>query len=186
MGGWPSIEESDWDEILENTKKVSPRLSERLTQLYILHKSYLTPARIAKYQPNQDPLCPRCAGHPCTFYHLIWAYPAIQNYWAQIIQFLHDHMGSPLQLDPKTCLMGLLPDVTINQFLATFLYETLFSAWKLLAKCWMRNTPTIHAWIGEINSTLPYKKVIYRHRGCPAKYHKVWDRWLDTPDTITK
>lgn len=178
------IEAWDWDEILENNKKVSPRLSERLTQLYIIHKSYFTPARIAKYHPNSNPLCPRCAGHPWTFYHLIWTCPEIQNYWAQIIQFLHDHMGSPLQLDPKSCLMGLLPDVKINQFLATFLYETLFSARKLVAKNWMRNTPpTIQAWIREINLNLPYKKVIYRHRGCSAKYNKVWDRWLDTPDT---
>lgn len=76
----------------------------------------------------------------------------------------------------------------IDKSLATFLYETLFSARKLVAKYLMRNTPppTVQAWIGEINSNLPYKKVIYRHRGCPAKYNKVWDRLLDVPDTCSE
>lgn len=126
------MEESDWDEILENskktknTKKASPRLSGGFTQLYIIHKSYLTSVRIAKYHPNQNARGPRCADHPCTFCHLLWTCPDIQNYWAQIIQFLHDHMGSPLQLDLKSCLLGLLPDVPIDKFLATFLHETLF------------------------------------------------------------
>lgn len=30
----------------------SPRLSDRLTQLYIIHRSYLTPARLTKFRPD--------------------------------------------------------------------------------------------------------------------------------------
>lgn len=33
------IKEADWDEILEGTKAVSPKLSDRLTKLYIIHKA---------------------------------------------------------------------------------------------------------------------------------------------------
>lgn len=49
------VEDSDLEEVLENTKMASPRLSERLSQLSIIHKSYLTPARIAKYRTNYNP-----------------------------------------------------------------------------------------------------------------------------------
>lgn len=31
------VDDSDWNEVLENVKKVSPKLPERLTQLYIIH-----------------------------------------------------------------------------------------------------------------------------------------------------
>lgn len=89
--------ESEWAEILENTKKTSSRLSDPLTQLYIIHRAYLTPLRILKYCLNYNPLCSRCAGHSCTLFYLMWTCPEIQNYWAQIVKFLNDHMGSPLQ-----------------------------------------------------------------------------------------
>lgn len=128
------IEDSDWEEALENVKKSSPTLSDRLTQLYIIHKAYLTPTQLVKFSRDQDPNCPGCLANPCSFVHLIWECPNIQHYWTQVIKFLHDHMGSPLQLDPKTCLLGILPDADTEKYLATFLYETLFCARKAIAR----------------------------------------------------
>lgn len=56
-------------------------------------------------------------------------------------------MGSPAVLDPKLCLMGLLPDPDIDTVLAIFLYETLFSARKIVAWNWMQAIPpTIQRW----------------------------------------
>lgn len=93
-------------------------------------------------------------------------------------------MGSPVQLEPKVCVLGLLPDITIDKFSAIFLYETLFCARKLVARHWMRAIPpTFQDWIKVVNTSLPYKKVIYKHRGCPAKYNKIWDKWLDNTNT---
>lgn len=178
------VEDEDWDEVLENVKKTSPRLPERMTQLYIIHKSYLTPARLAKFSQNQDTHCPRCMSPISSFFHLIWSCPAIQTYWNQIITFLHDDMGSPVQVEPRVCILGLLPDVTIDKFTATFIYESLFCARKLVAKHWMRaSPPTFRDWIKMVNLSLPYKKVIYKHRGCPAKYNRIWDKWIDNTNT---
>lgn len=42
-------------------------------------------------------------------------------------------MGSPVVLDPKLCILGLLPDADIDKFQATFIYETLFVARKAIA-----------------------------------------------------
>lgn len=64
------MEDKEWEEVLDACKKVSPELSDRLTQLYILHKSYLTHPRMAKYRPNYSPLCPRCGGSVGTFFTL--------------------------------------------------------------------------------------------------------------------
>lgn len=180
------IDNSDWEDILENVKKTSPKISERLTQLYIIHKSYLTPARIAKFSPQQNPNCPRCSSNPCTFFHLLWLCPEIQSYWIQIIKFLHDHMGSLIQLDPKLCLLGLLPDTIKDRSIITLLSELIFYARKLVAKHWMcTDSPTIQAWIREVNASLPYKKVMYKHRGCPNKYHKLWDKCFNNANTCT-
>lgn len=79
-------------------------------------------------------------------------------------------MGSPVILDPKLCLLGLLPDVDIDKSIAVFVRETLYMARKTIAKTWMQPTPpTFQTWLREINIALPYKKLICEHRGCPHK-----------------
>lgn len=178
------LEDDEWEDALENCKKVSTKLSDCLTHLYILHRSYLTPHRIAKYKPNQNPNCPRCNNPSCTFFHLLWLCPAIQDYWSQIVTFIHDEMGSPLSLCPKQCLLGVFPDPDSDKYHKIFLQESLFIARLLIARKWMQITPpTLREWISNINNVLPYKKEIYAHRGCPTKYGRVWDTWLENAST---
>lgn len=180
------IDNSDWDEILEGVKTASPKLSDRLTQLYIVHRAYLTPLKLAKFHPTRSNLCPMCLLTPRTFYHLLWSCPHIQT-WVQVIQFLHDHMGTPVGMDPKLCLLGLLPDIDVDKYQAIFIYETLFLARKVIAKVWMQALPpTLQGWKREINTTLPYRKMIHMHRGHPQKFASVWDRWLEDGETCTQ
>lgn len=180
------LEESDWDDILDTTKLCSPKQPGRLTQIYILHRTYLTPLRISKYRPDHSSKCPRCDDPAGTFLHLLWSCPMIQTYWTQVINFLHDQMGSPLQLDPRPCILGLLSEINVDKFFVTFLHKSLFLDRRLITRYWMRATPpTVQMWKIEVNTTLPYKRVIYLHRGCPAKFGQVWDRWLNSPDTCS-
>ena len=177
------LEDEEWEEALETCKAVSPRLSDRLTQIYITHRTYLTPIRVARYKRTQSTLCAMCAQETGTFFHLIWACPKIQDLWKQIITFLHDTMGTPVTLDPKQCLLGIFPTDT-DKFTKIFLHESLFSARKIIARKWMRQTPpTFPEWKAEINMTLPYKKCVYINRACPDKYYKIWDRWLNESAT---
>lgn len=74
---------------------------------------------------------PLCEAQVGTFYHLMWFCPIVQTYWYQIVCFLHDDIESPLSLDPRLCLLGLLPDPDTNTFQTLFQLETLFVAHKL-------------------------------------------------------
>lgn len=175
-----ALSDEDWKEALSNCKTVSPKLSDRLTNLYILHRSYLTPYRISKYRLGHNPNCPSCNYPNASFFHLKWACPSIQGFWTQVIRFLHDRMGSPVSLCPRQCLLGLLSLPDNEKYLNTLLQETLFLARMQIARTWMRGPPpTLQQWIRAVNITLPYKKLLYIHRGCPDKYHKIWDRWAE-------
>ncbi|PIO11944.1 hypothetical protein AB205_0020800, partial [Aquarana catesbeiana] len=79
-----SLTDEDWEEALANCKAVSPKLSDRLSHLYMLHSSYLTPRRISKYRHDHNPNCPNCGHCTASFFHLIWACPSIQGFWAQM------------------------------------------------------------------------------------------------------
>lgn len=178
------LEDDEWEDALDACKKVSTRLSDRLTQLYIIHRSYVTPLRLSRYKPDYPPTCPRCDDPSGSFYHLLWSCPAMQGYWSQIVKFIHNEMGSPLKLCPKQCLLGIFPDPGSDKYHIIFLQESLFIARLLIARKWMRaHTPTIQEWITAVNSVLPYKKELYIHRGCPSKYGKIWDVWLEKAAT---
>lgn len=64
------MENEEWEEALETCKAVSPKLSDRLSQIYITHRTYLTPIRVARYKRNQSTLCPMCGQETGTFFHL--------------------------------------------------------------------------------------------------------------------
>lgn len=66
------MEDEEWSEALDTCKLVSPKLSDRLTQIFILHRQYLTPLKIARYRPSQPTSCPMCNQATGTFYHLLW------------------------------------------------------------------------------------------------------------------
>lgn len=97
------IGRKSWD--VKTSVPRPPQISDRTIQLYIIHGTYPTPPRIARFQPTCNPGCLLWDLTPGSFYHLIWAGPVIPTFWIQVICFLHDQMGSPITLEPKlfTC-----------------------------------------------------------------------------------
>lgn len=179
-----TLEDDEWSDALDTCKLVSPKISDRLTQIFITHKAYLTPLRVSRYKSSQSANCPMRTQAIGTTFHLLWQCPKIQQFWTQVVKFLHDTMGSPIMLQPKQCLLGTFPDPELNKFTKIFLHESLFSARKVIARVWMRPTPPeFSQWVIEVNNVLPYKKLIYSHRGCPTKYEKIWERWVKSSET---
>lgn len=95
-------------EVLDNSKPVSPKLSDVLNELYIVHRAYLTLIRLSKFRPNH--ILIMCSLAPGTFFHLLWTCANIQGFWTQVVRILLDTMGSPLTLHPRQCLLGLNPN----------------------------------------------------------------------------
>lgn len=133
-----STEDEEWSEALDTCKLVSPKCSDRLTQIFTLHRSSLIPLRISRYKQGKSTNCPMCNQDTGTFYHLLWQCPKIQAFWTQVAQFLHDTMGSPLTLHPKPCILGIFPEPDMDTFTKIFLNKTLFSARKVIARLWTR------------------------------------------------
>lgn len=112
IGAMKSEESSD---ALDTCKLVSPKLSDRLTQIYIIHHSYLTQLRVSRYKRDQPANCMMCNQTTGTLYHLLWSCSKIQGFWTQNVQFLHDTMGSPLTLYPKPCLLRIYPEPDMDK-----------------------------------------------------------------------
>lgn len=134
--GWTDVGEvtdEKWGEILGACKSVSPKLSDHLTHLYILHQSHLTPTLgigqiIVQHAPNVET--------PEVLYHLPWFCPSIQGYRTQVVKFLQDRMGSPSVLNPTT--MYTRPPSYLCEGQKP---ETLYTARMQLAKTWIKELP---------------------------------------------
>lgn len=180
-----AISKEDWEDALEAPTRVSLRYPERVSQVYITHLAYLSTAQVAKYCPGRQDICPKCNQQPGTFYHLIWQCPLLQGFWAQVVRFLHGIMGSPIPLTPQCCVLGILEVPDLSSAQRTLLHETLFQARKLIARNWMNDhVPSITEWIRVINASLPYKSLVYKHRGNPGKFQKIWSAWQESPHTL--
>lgn len=133
---------------------VSAKLSERLIQLYILHRAYLTPVRLSRYWVNYSPLCPRCGENSGTFYHLLWSCPTIQGYWAQVALLLHDRMDSRLSLCPKQCLRGSLPNPDTDRILlARVFHQHSRNGWLLLILHFHKRNEYMSIEVAQLNIT---------------------------------
>lgn len=67
----------------------------------------------------------------------------------------------------------------------SFLRQSYYLARKAIALRWMSNrSPSLAQWRNMANSILPYNRMVYKNRGCPDDFMKIWGKWCDSPNTL--
>lgn len=117
--------------------------------------------------------------------HLTWQCPPIQGFWSQVVKILCDIMGSPIPLTPQCCLLRIFEVPDLSRMQTILLNASLLQARRLLARNWMNgHIPTVPGWILTVNTSLPYRKLIYTHQGNPKKFTKIWSPWRSSPHGV--
>lgn len=181
----PSIDDDTLQDIMESPLFVSPAVNNRLVQLNIIHQCYLTPVRLHRMGRSSSASCLRCSESHADFWHMIWECPVIRDFWREVVVLLSGVLDCPVPDTPEVCLFGVLDEENWQHHTRIFLRETLFFARKAIALRWMApRPPSLFMWKNLVNSVVPYNSIIYKGRGCPDKFRKVWQRWCDSPLTI--
>lgn len=179
------LSDEEWNRAISSPQSISSNHNERLIQLYMVHRAYYTTTRLSRFRPGYVDICPKCLLSPGTFLHLLWSCPRVNGFWVQVIQFLHDKMGSPIQLCPKECILLPDPESFESRYSYSFCIESIFYAKKIIARTWLSHrSPSFPEWLNAVNCVLPLKKWIYQHRGCPTKFTKIWERWVQSELTV--
>lgn len=132
-----------------------------------------------------SPACIRCPQTRSDFWHMVWDCPVIQTFWSEVVQLLSDVLSVPIPLTPEVCLFGILDEEVWSHHTRVFLRETLFLARKAIALRWMGDRrPSLSQWRNLVNLVIPLNSIIYKHRGCPSKFDKVWGLWCQSPLTL--
>lgn len=89
--------------------------------------------------------------------------------------------------DPKPCILGILEDLTIEDYPKQAIARALFQARRLILWHWKAVDPlTVTEWMAQMGDTLQLEKFIFQHRGTFSKFDKLWVPWLDTPSLSPK
>lgn len=170
---------------MASSLSVSPAANNKITQVYIVHQCYLTPVRLHKMGRISSPACIRCTTSRSDFWHMIWDCPVIRGFWGEITNLLSEVLKVTVPLAPEVCLFGILDEEQWPHYTRVFLKEVLFLARKAIAMRWMGDrSPSLSQWRKMVNSVIPLNSLVYKHRGCPAKFGKVWGLWCDSPVTL--
>lgn len=75
--------------------------------LKIAHYWYLTPARVATWDPREDGMCWRKCSQRGTLTHLLWQCPKIGPYWSEILGAVNTLFNTDIPRLPTFILLGL-------------------------------------------------------------------------------
>lgn len=175
----------DWDEMWDYPFQTLVSARDRLIQFKLLHRVYYTPARIAGIYGAGAAECRRCTADNADFDHIFWQCQPIREFWKEVTHTIQKVLPVQVPVTVAVCLLGLVEEVTPRRAQRTMISLSLFYARKAILLCWKkRNPPTISFWKELINKALPFYKATYLRRGCPKKFEKVWQCWLDAKFTL--
>ncbi len=76
------LSDEQWEEILNNVHSSPICARYSLLQCKILHRAYLTNAKLAKIYPDRADTCNRCGQAPADFVHMFLSCPILFEIWA--------------------------------------------------------------------------------------------------------
>lgn len=181
----PDLQGEDWDDLWNQPFKHLVSARDRLIQFKFLHRSYYTPARLAKIYGNTSAECWRCSASPANAEHIFWLCPHIQDFWKEVTACISDLLTVPIPKTIKVCLLGLVEEVVPRRAQRTLITILLFYGKKAILLRW-KNTkaPDINFWKGLVNAMIPYYKYTYEARGCTKNFDKVWKVWYESNTTV--
>ena len=98
-----------------------------------------------------------------------------------VAEVLADRSGVEFVLDPKVFLLSYLGEVEGDRYTKLSITFALFYARREILLRW-RGTelPTVSSWLATIHRVLPLYRLTYEGRNCPAKFEKIWSKWIDS------
>ena len=163
--------------------KILVSLRDRLVQYKIVHRVYLTPARVHRMRSSLSPERWRCDHAQGDYIHIFWSCPVITVFWSQVFLEVNELFSISIVPSPRICLLGLVEDLVPRVAERTLLGLLLFYARKSIILCWKHKAPpSLDLWKTLVNNVIPLYRDTYTHRGW-SKYDRVWSKWLAEPST---
>ncbi|KAJ1161546.1 hypothetical protein NDU88_002030 [Pleurodeles waltl] len=82
--------DTQWKSALSGHVNIPRNSRFRLLQFYIIHRAYLTPARINRYFARCDTTCPRCSRNDTGMIQMLRSCPVLSCFWGAVVGCLSE------------------------------------------------------------------------------------------------
>lgn len=118
------------------------------------------------------------------FFYVFWPCFHVPEFWSVVTHFIHSLTTISIPQRVTVGLLGLVNPLAFTTATRTLLGLLLFYARKAIVLNWKSDRPpSFQCWKSLLNSVFPLYRMTCLSRGCPKKFHKVWDIWLKLPST---
>ncbi len=100
----PSI---NWDNVWRNVQRTSQNLNNKLVNINIIYRTYLTPKRRYEMKIATSPNCTLCSlNQTGTFLHVMWECPTVHAFWREVAGSLSELFQLEINSTPQSMLLG--------------------------------------------------------------------------------
>ena len=128
-------------------KKVCTLIVPSLKDFHVqfLHRAYHYNELIARYRPQQSPLCSFCGAKPETYLHLFWECRYVTPLWTSLQTISYDNVDME-DFSQFKCMLSNFQHSLLN------LLVTLLKNYIHVCK-WMSQTPTVLGFVWVVDKT---------------------------------
>ena len=73
-------------------------------------RTYITPVKLNKFNPDVPDTCVKCQTHMGTLFHCIWECEKMQTFWKEVTHVIFRIISKAISVSPKFCILGLSPE----------------------------------------------------------------------------
>lgn len=175
------IEKDDWGLICSKAQSQTINTRLRLIQYNWIMRTYITPEKVNKFDPNIPDLCYKCTEHKGTLFHCLWDCEKIKTFWNAVMQYVSQITSVVVPLSPKLCILSMYPlDCALNNKEKIMVDLCLLQARRSIAQCWKNvNAPSIGLWLRNLTSSLSLEKLTYVIKKKPEVFYEMWGRFME-------
>ncbi|KAM9316655.1 proto-oncogene tyrosine-protein kinase ROS [Gastrophryne carolinensis] len=81
----PSLDQDDWEEIMENLHTSVVEARDRFIQTKWIHQAYITLVRLHRMGLTDTDVCPRCGKNSGSWLHMIWSCEVLMAFWEGVM-----------------------------------------------------------------------------------------------------
>ncbi|KAJ1202399.1 hypothetical protein NDU88_006199 [Pleurodeles waltl] len=136
-----SVTDVQWKSALSGLINIPRNSRFRLIQFYIIHRAYLTPARVNRYFARQDAAYPRCSYMDADMIHMLLSCTSLCCFLRVVVGCLSECTSSAVPFTWEACLLGLFPRDERHRAAARFTDLGLITAKRLITRRWKSADP---------------------------------------------
>ncbi len=76
----------------------------KLLQYNWVMRTYITPEKLNKCNPNIPDACFKCQKYKGTFFHCVWECDVIRTFWQKVMTLISSIILKPIPVTPEICV----------------------------------------------------------------------------------